>query len=194
MFTSHNKETIIIKRLLFVALALFALTVILLPGQASAQNLASAGGCWKLPSGQIACTRVSGAVFLGQYNASTGKFGGGVTPAAGYGFSLTSGDPTKTWLEGAIDVYLGAQFGQTSPTDGTVIPNNVSLIAVLSFADYLRLGFGPNWIEQPTGPAKAYYIIYFGLGSSFGEGTNKATLAAQEKLKLAESEQMQPNS
>jgi hypothetical protein len=183
---------VMIKRSLLTILAFFSLSTILC-SKASAQNLSSAGGCWRLSSGQIACTRISGAAFIGMYNVSTGKFSGGLTPSAGYGFSLTSGDKTKPWLEGAIDLYLGAQFGQTSPTDGTVIPNNVSLIAVLSFADYLRVGFGPNWIEQPTGPAKAYYIIYFGLGSSFGEGTNKATLLLNEAAKTAELDAMRPS-
>lgn len=165
------------KRCLWNVLTIFALLASLcsLPARAN-DLLASAGGFWKLSGGQFACTRVSGSVFLGQYNFSTGKFEGGVTPAAGYGFSLTSSDPQKPWLEGAFDLYLGAQFGQTSSTDGTTIPNNVSVIGVLSFADYLRIGFGPNWIEQATGPAKAYYLIYFGLGASFGEGANKANL------------------
>jgi hypothetical protein len=167
---------------------------LLAPSRALALGLSSFGGCWDLPGGQIACTRVSGAAFLGQYDVTTGKFGGGLTPGAGYGFSLTSGDPTKSWLEGAMDVYLAAQFGQTSAADGTPIPNNVVVIGVLSFADYVRVGFGPTWIEQPSGPAKAHYLIYFGLGSSFGEETNKATLAAGRKLKAIAIGPMQPNS
>ena len=176
------------------AVVLFVAFPLLAPARASALGLSSFGGCWDLPGGQIACTRVSGAAFLGQYDATTGKFGGGLTPGAGYGFSLTSGDPTKSWLEGAMDVYLAAQFGQTSATDGTPIPNNVTLMGVLSFADYMRVGFGPTWIEQSSGPAKAHYIIYFGLGSSFGEETNKTSLAARRKLKAIAIGPMQPNS
>ena len=168
------------------ALVVFALCLSSLSSSAFAQNLASAGGCTALSGGEVLCTRVSASVFLGQYNFTTGKMGGGVTPAGGYGVSLTSGDPAKQWLEGAFDLYLGAQFGQTSNTSGTVIPNNFSLIGVLSFADTLRIGFGPNWIEQPSGPAKAYYSIYFGLGSSFGEEANKTNLRAAKEAKRAE--------
>jgi hypothetical protein len=167
---------------------------VLAPSRALALGLSSFGSCWDLPGGQIACTRVSGAAFLGQYDATTGKFGGGIAPGAGYGFSLTSGDPTKPWLEGAVDAYLAAQFGQTSAAGGTPIPNNVTVMGVLSFADYVRVGFGPTWIEQSSGPAKAHYIIYFGLGSSLGEETNKASLAVRRALKAASLAPTQPNS
>lgn len=163
-------------------------TIVLVTGLCScvaksfAQDLAGAGTCWKTSGQKTACLRLSASVLLLQYDFWRGKFAGGITPAGGYGFSLTSSDPAKSWLEGAVDLYLGAKFGQTND-DGSSIPDNVTLVGVLTFMDVFKLGLGSTWVNQLTGAAKAHLSLFFGLGSSFGEAHNKAVVTEGPETK-----------
>jgi hypothetical protein len=166
-----------VRRILSFAILLAAFTVF--PKAPHAQDLAAAGTCWKTSGQKTACLRLSASVLLLQYDFDRGKFAGGITPAGGYGFSLTSSDPKKPWLEGSFDLYLGAKFGQ-SADDGSSIPDNVTLVGVFTFMDVFKLGLGSTWVNQLVGAAKAHLSLFFGLGSSFGEAHNKAAIDEPE--------------
>jgi hypothetical protein len=93
-------------------------------------------------------------VTIGKYEG--GKFSAGFLPGLGYGLVLA---PTK-WYALGLGLY-----GQLSV--GTA-PNTGALSLLLSFANYVRAGFGETWEEQPTGPARRSTALLFGLGSDFG--------------------------
>lgn len=127
------------------------------------------GGCaWWVDASHKSCRLQAGptvTVTLGKYER--GKFAAGFLPGLGYGLVLY---PDRWYALG-----LGA-YGQLSV--GTA-PNTGVLSLILSFANYVRLGLGETWEEQPSGPAQRSTALLFGLGSDVGGSPRYVRKAAE---------------
>lgn len=117
------------------------------------------GSCYATETFSQFCFGPSAAITLGQYNLTTGKFLGGVMPGAGYGITLFADKPYQTGLAAYASFRAGG---------GTDVPNQAIPSLVLSFANYIRIGFGCAFTEQPVGPVSRQWLINFGLGADFG--------------------------
>jgi len=111
------------------------------------------GGCF---AGGALCAGPSAAVTVGEFNLSTQKFGGGLSPGLGYGLTW---QPDR-WYAVGLAGYLAFQVGGGQP-------NSATPAFMLSFANYLRLGIRYSIAEQDAGTARQASVI-FGLGSDFG--------------------------
>jgi hypothetical protein len=116
---------------------------------ASTQN----SGCFQ--NGSI-CLGPSVTITVGEFNFSTSKFTGGIIPGIGYGATFMA----NTWHKVGIDLYLSAAFSQS-------VPNNVTPSLMLSFANYVRIGLGCSFTEQPAGPVLAQPLLLGGIGTTF---------------------------
>jgi len=181
---------IVPSKLIFLLLATLAvLFVTLVPKLARAQEATqSYGGCLAPASYGILCVGPRAGVLLTRYDFSgplEGKFTGGFGPGAGYGIILQSADPSQSWKRLELDVFLAVLIGGS----GTTVPNSVSVTGLLTFFDYISLGVGSQWTEQPTGSAKAGIFGTAGFTINIGgmtpAQTRKAKAAMARELEAA---------
>jgi hypothetical protein len=140
--------------ILALALTLFA------AAPAAAQQF---GGCF---AGGTVCAGPSATVTVGEFNLSTSKFSGGVSPGLGYGLTYMP----DAWYATGLAGYLAFGVGGEQP-------NHAKPSLMLSFANYLRLGVGVAITEQAVGTLKQVSLL-FGIGSDFG-GSPKYLRAAR---------------
>lgn len=136
--------------LLVLAVWLAAVFLILAPREASAQQF---GGCFA--SGAL-CAGPSATITVGEYNVTTGKFGGGASPGLGYGITYA---PDR-WYATGLSLNLAFSVGGGQP-------NSARPALMLSFANYVRIGVGMAITEQNVGTLRQWSLL-FGLGSDFG--------------------------
>jgi hypothetical protein len=141
-------------RSLLAAAALIA--ALACSAQAEAQQF---GGCFL--QGR-ACAGPSATISVGVYNATTGKFSGGVVPGLGYGITYAP----DQWYAAGLAAYFSFQVGQGQPNQA--VPS-----LMLSFANYIRVGLGVRITERqepapPDAPPGTQWLVFFGLGSDFG--------------------------
>jgi hypothetical protein len=125
------------------------------------------GGCF---AGGKVCAGPSATVTVGEFNLSTSKFSGGVSPGLGYGLTYMP----DAWYATGVAGYLAFSVGGEQP-------NHARPSLMFSFANYLRIGAGMAITEQPIGTLKQWSLL-FGIGSDFG-GSPKylRAVATQEK-------------
>jgi hypothetical protein len=157
------------KRLLFAFLLAFVATYAI-PGatQAHAQT-PQFGTCFGVD--QKTCVGPAVAITVGEFNLNTSKFSGGIVPGVGYG--VTYSGPV------ALGAALYASF-----LVGQGQPNQLAPSLILSIANYIQIGAGPEIIEQPSGPAQVQWRLLFGLGTSFGGSpayVHKAAMLGREE-------------
>ena len=104
---------------------------------------------------QKTCVGPAVSVTVGEFNLNTSKFAGGIVPGVGYGVTYSG------------PVQLGAAL-YASFLVGQGQPNQLAPSLILSIANYIQIGAGPEIIEQPSGPAQIQWRLLFGLGTSFG--------------------------
>ena len=148
--------------------AVVALAVVLLAGKANAQT-PQFGTCFGLE--QKTCVGPAVAITVGEFNLKASKFSGVIVPGVGYGVTYQG------------PVQLGAAL-YASFLVGQGQPNQLAPSLILSIANYIQVGAGPEIIEQPSGPAQIQWRLLFGLGTSFGGSPSyvKAQTAQAEKL------------
>jgi hypothetical protein len=143
--------------------ALLSVTFLLLAKTAKADS--QFGGCF---AGGTICAGPSATITVGEFNLSTGKFSGGVSPGLGYGLTYAPDQWYATGLAG----YLAFSVGGSEP-------NHARPSLMFSFANYLRIGAGLAITEQPVGTLKNWSLL-FGIGADFG-GTPKYLRAVEMK-------------
>lgn len=141
------------------ALYLLALAAIMAWAAINVVDMARAnadqfGGC---TADRSVCAGPAVAVTLGQLNLSTGKFGGGVSPGIGYGLVL---NPDR-WYATGLAFYAAFSVGGGKP-------NSLDPSLMLSFANYVRLGFAVPFSEREGDGLGHEFVLRFGLGSDFG--------------------------
>lgn len=134
--------------------------IVLLASLSSAPAQAQTyGGCFD--DGRI-CAGPAVALTVGQLNLSTGKFGGGVSPGIGYGLVL---HPDR-WYATGLAFYAAFSVGGGKP-------NSLDPSLMLSFANYLRIGFAVPISEREGGGLNREFVLRFGIGADVGKETPK---------------------
>lgn len=128
------------------------------------------GGCLAPTTiGQV-CVGPRAGALITRYDLSgplSGKFTGGFQPGAGYGIILQSTDWTQDWKRVEFDVFGSFTLGGSV----TTVPNSFSLTGLFTVFNYISVGAGSQWIEQPSGPAKASFFITGGVTLNIGGNT-----------------------
>lgn len=119
------------------------------------------GGCF---AGEQLCAAPAVAVTVGEYNLTTGRFAGGVSPGIGYGLTYR---PDR-WYATGLAAYLAFSVGGSEP-------NSAAPALLLSFANYVRLGVGMLIREQ----AAPEWRLLFGIGVDFGGSPSYVRAAAK---------------
>ena len=135
--------------LFLLGLAVFGSAYVRHAGAAESQF----GGCFA--QGRL-CAGPSATITVGEFNLSTSKFSGGVSPGIGYGVTYAP----DAWYATGLAGYLAFSVGGGQP-------NLAKPSLLVSFANYIRLGVSYSIAEQAVGTARAFSIA-FGLGSDFG--------------------------
>jgi hypothetical protein len=111
------------------------------------------GGCFA--GGQL-CAGPSATITVGEFNLTTQKFSGGVSPGIGYGMTYAP----DAWYATGLSAYLAFTVGGGQP-------NSARPALMFSFANYVRLGMGMAITERDVGILQQWSLL-FGLGSDFG--------------------------
>jgi hypothetical protein len=178
--------------LLMFAIVVVLAVLLISPKHAHAQAATQKyGGCLTPGSyGQI-CVGPRAGVLLTRYDFTgplSGKFTGGFQPGAGYGIILQSSDPMQNWKMVEFDIFGSAMVGGS----GATIPNSFALTGMLTFFNYVTVGAGSQWTEQPVGSAKSGLFITGGLTLNIGGMTPAQTKVHLEALKKAEAAAQAP--
>ena len=164
-FPKTRKDTM--KNLLLAFLVTFAFCYATLVANPLHAQTPQFGTCFGVD--QKTCVGPAVSVTVGEFNLNTSKFAGGIVPGVGYGVTYSG------------PVQLGAAL-YASFLVGQGQPNQLAPSLILSIANYIQIGAGPEIIEQPSGPAQIQWRLLFGLGTSFG-GSPSYVKAQAEKAK-----------
>lgn len=137
-----------------------------LAGRAAADDSAQPdrkfGGC--NDAGSI-CAGPSASASFVILDLSDGTSKGGFVPGAGYGVTFFA----NRWYNTGLSVYI------SYVTSGNSLPSVLTPTLVLSFAEYVRIGFGfertsalPATTGTPATPTKTDAIMVLGFGLDFG--------------------------
>jgi len=141
--------------LMMMLLGMAAILVMLLLFIRCAHADQQFGGC---SISGVVCAGPAVAVTLGELNLSTSKFSGGISPGVGYGVTLCQ----DRWYATGAAFYAAFSVGGGKP-------NSLDPSLMVSFANYLRIGFALPISEKDGGGLNHEFVLRFGIGADFGK-------------------------